>query len=282
MRILSTIITLAGLGYGAYWISENKPELKKEITEYASDFINSGEFKTLEPRYTSDQIMAMHKGELLKSDQHKFLKSKTQYSPYLLMEVKYTKKGNETGEGIILWDLLDGEMVINSNRWDKTHGYSDCIRSNIDQNEFRVINALALHGGTLDRESLVRVLQIENDVLGRWLNTCRKKKLIVQAGSFYRLHLDTPRLAMQPETVIDERIVTKPYKSAERMGKKFSHSQIKKIAEASFGQDFAVKHTLDIYLPIHSIIVENPDGSIHTSYWNAINGQELSFTSLLD
>ena len=278
MRIISTVVMLAGLGYGAYWVSENRPELKTEIIE----FVNSGEFHTLEPRYTAEQIMAMNRGGLLKSDQHKFLNSKTQYSPYLLMEVKYTKKGNETGEGVILWDLLDGEMVINSNRWEKTHGYCDCIRSNIDQHEFRVINALALHGGTLDRESLVRVLQVENDVLGRWLNTCRKKKLIVQAGSFYRLHLDSPRLALQPETVIDDRIVTKSYKSAERMGKKFSHNQIKRIAEASFGQDFAVRHTLDIYMPIHSIIVQNPDGSVHTSYWNAINGQELTFTSLLD
>jgi hypothetical protein len=66
------------------------------------------------------------------------------------------------------------------------------------------------------------------------------------------------------------------------MGKKFSHNQIRKIAEASFGQDFAVRHTLDVYLPIYSITVENPDGSHHTSYWNAINGYELQFTSLLD
>ncbi len=278
MRIISTLVTLAGLGYGAYWISENKPEYKTELVE----FVNSGDFHTLEARYTAQQIMDMHKSVLLKSDQHKFLAAKTQFSPYLLMEVKYTKGGNATGEGVILWDLLDGEMVINSNQWEKTHGYCDCIRNNIDGNEFRVLNALALHGGTLDRESLVRVLQVENDVLGRWLSTCRKKKLIVQAGSFYRLHLQMPKLALRPETIIDDRIVTKSYKSTERMGKKFSHNQVKRIAEASFGQDFAVRHTLDVYLPIYSITVENPDGSHHTSYWNAINGYELNFTSLLD
>jgi hypothetical protein len=278
MRILSTLVTLAALGYGAYWVNENRPELKTELME----IVHSGDFHTLEARYTAQQIMDMHKSSLLKSDQHKFLTPKTQFSPYLLMEVKYTKGGNATGEGVILWDLLDGEMVINSNHWEKTHGYCDCIRNNIDGNEFKVINALALHGGTLDRESLVRVLQVENDVLGRWLNTCRKKKLIVQSGSFYRLHLQTPKLALKPETLIDDRIVTKSYKSTERMGKKFSHNQIRKIAEASFGQDFAVRHTLDVYLPIYSITVENPDGSHHTSYWNAINGYELQFTSLLD
>jgi hypothetical protein len=278
MRIISTLVTLAGLGYGAYWISENRPELKREVIE----FVNSGNFNTLEARYTAKQIMDIHKKELLKTDQHKFLESKTQFSPYLLMEVKYTKQNTETGEGVILWDLVDGEMVINSNRWEKTHGYCDCIKNNIDQNEFRIINALSLHSGTLDRESLVRILQVENDVLGRWLVSCQKKKLIVQTGSFYRLHLQTPRLALRPETIIDDRIVTKSYKSSERMSKKFSHNQVKRIAEASFGKDFAVRHTLDVYMPIYSITVENPDGSHHTSYWNAINGYELKFTSLLD
>ena len=32
----------------------------------------------------------------------------------------------------------------------------------IGTNEFRVINALALHGGTLDRESIVRILGVES------------------------------------------------------------------------------------------------------------------------
>jgi hypothetical protein len=278
MRIISTIVTVAGLAYGAYWVSEHRPEYKTEIIE----LVNSGDFHTLEARYTAKQIMDMHKSDLLKSDGHKFLESKTQFSPYLLMEVKYTKQDNATGEGVMLWSLVDGEMVINSNQWEMTHGYSDCIRNNIDGNEFRVINALALHGGSLDRESLVRILQVENDVLGRWLNTTRKKKLIVQQGSFYRLHLQSPRLAPRPETLIDDRIVTKPYKSSERMGKKFTHNQVKRIAEASFGKDFAVRHTLDVYMPIYSITVQNPDGSHHTSYWNAINGFELKFTSLLD
>ena len=278
MRIISTIVTVAGLGYAAYWVSENKPEIKQEVME----FVRSGEFHTLEPRYTAEQIKQMHRGDLLKSDQHKYLSHKVQYSPYLLMEVKYTQKEGQTREGIVLWDLVDGEMVMNSNRLEKTHGYSDCIRNNVDSNEFRVINALAMHGGSLDRESLVRVLQIENEKLGRLLSSCRRKKVVVQSGSFYRLHIQSPKLATQPETMIDDHIVTKPYKATERMGKKFSHSQIKRIAEASFGKDFTVRHTLDIYMPIYCICVQNPDGSTHTSYWNAISGSQLNFTSLLD
>ena len=277
MRLISTLLTLAGLGYGAYWGNLNYPELRIKAMEY----VNSGNFHTLEARFTAQQIMDINKKKLLKDERHMFLEPVVKFSPYLLMEVKYTHKDLGTGEGVILWDLLEGEMVLNTNQWEKTHGFSDCILANIEKNEFKVINALAEKGGILDRETLLRNLQVENDVLGGWLNTCRRKKLVVQTGSQYRLHLQNPKLAVKPHTVIDDRLVTKSYKSNERLPKRFSHNQIKRIAEAAFGQDFAIKHTLDVYLPIYCITIENPDGSVHTSYWNAINGHQLSFTSLL-
>ena len=278
MRIISTLLTLAGLGYGAYWANLNYPELRIKAMEY----VNSGNFHTLEARFTAQQIMDINKRVLLKDERHHFLEPTVKFSPYLLMEVKYTHPGQGTGEGVILWDLLEGEMVLNTNLWEKTHGFADCITANLEKNEFKIVNALAEKGGILDRESLLRTLQIENDILGNWLNNCRRKKLVVQQGNQYRLHLQRPRLAVIPETLIDDRLVTKSYKSTERLPKRFSHSQVKRIAEAAFGQDFAIRHTLDVYLPIYCITIENPDGSLHSSYWNAINGHQLSFTSLLD
>jgi len=278
MRLLSTLLTLAALGYGGYWVNLNYPETKTRILE----FINSGDFHTLEARFSAQQIMDMNRRILLKDEKHKFLNPVIKFSPYLLMEAKYSNSLEETRECVILWDLLDGEMVLNTNHWEKTHGFADCISACLEKNEFRVINALAERGGSLDRESLLRHLQVENDVLGHWLDSCRRKKLVVLSGSQYRLHLQKPKLAVKPETVIDDRIVTKSYKSTERIAKRFSHTQIKRAAEASFGQDFAIRHTLDVYLPIYCITIENPDGSVHTSYWNALNGRQLSFTSILE
>ena len=278
MRLLSTLLTLAMLGYGGYWVNLNYPDLKTKALE----FVNNGDFHTLEARFTAHQIMDLNRKILLKDDRHKFLEPTTKFAPYLLMEVKYTTPEHQTAEGIILWDELDGEMVITTNHWEKTHGFADCINARVEKNEFRVINALAERGGILDRESLLRSLQVENDILGHWLDSCRRKKLIVQTGSHYRLHLQRPRLAINSETIIDDRLVTKSYKSTERIPKRFSHSQIQKIAEAAFGQDFAVRHTLDVYLPIYCITVQNPDETLHSSYWNAINGRQLPFTSVLE
>ena len=69
MRLLSTIITLAILGYGGYWVNTNHPEVKGKVLDY----INNGTFHTLEARFTAQQIMEMNRKILLKDERHKFL-----------------------------------------------------------------------------------------------------------------------------------------------------------------------------------------------------------------
>lgn len=278
LRIVSSIITLAALGYGSYWVNLNHPE----ITSKALEFINSSRFHTLEARYSAKQIMDLHKRELLKDDKHRYLEPLVKFSPYLLMEVKYSHTDNHTGEGIILWDLQDGEMVIHTKHWEKTHGFSDCINSAIEKNEFKIINLIAQKGGMVERDQLYRYLHLESETLNPWVESCRRKKLVVQTGNQLRIHLQNPRLNVKPETIIDDRLVTKSYNNADRVKKRFSHSQIKRLAEAAFGQDFAIRNTMEVYLPIYAITVENPDGSVHTSYWNAINGRSLPFTSMIE
>jgi hypothetical protein len=198
------------------------------------------------------------------------------FLPYLLLEVKYTHSHNKTKEGVILWDLTDGEMVIETKNWQKTHGFGDCISAGADPQEFRVMNVLAQHGGKADREDLIKALRVDNAILDGWIESCRRKKLIVQSGNHYRLHLERPRLYSTPSTKLDERLVTKPHRKANRLTRRFSLSQIEKIALAAFGSDFAIRKASDIFLPVHCIVVQNPDGSMHFSHWNALNGSRLS------
>ncbi|MCH9630159.1 MAG: hypothetical protein S4CHLAM37_01530 [Chlamydiia bacterium] len=272
LRIFSIFVFLSALGGGAYYIQTKKPEVKNKIFE----FVSSGQFHTLEARFTAKQIMEINKKCLLKDDKHKFLEPTLKFFPYLLMEVKYTTGTDRTGEGVILWDLTDGEMVLNTKEWDKTHGFGDCISSSTERYEFKVINLLSERGDALEREHIARILQIENAVLDLWLDSCKKKKLVVQSGNSYRLHFQDPKIHVIPETQLHDRIVTKSYKNAERVPKRFSPSQIKRISESAFGNDFAIRTTMDVFLPVYSITVQNPDGSMHTSYWNALNGKILS------
>ncbi len=272
MRLIITLLTLAAGGYGLWWLDSTHPEIRKHVEEYLS----SGSFPTLEVRYTAAQIMETQRRDLLKDSRHRFLEPQLKFYPYLLMEVKYNLSEHKTREGVILWDLCDGEMVIDTRAWDKTHGFGDCITASTQRHEFKILNILAKKGGSIDRDGLSKALQVENDILDGWIDSCRRKKLIVQAGNRYRLHLQDPRLRTIPETRLDHKLVTMSYKNAVRMPRRFSLSQIEKLTRAAFGNDFAIRKTTDVFLPVHCITVQNPDGSIHTSHWNALNGKRLN------
>lgn len=271
IRVLLALLSLGTAGYGIWWVNSTRPEIKAKVAE----ILSSGFFHTLEIRYTADQIMETNRKELLKDNRHKFLEPSLNFYPYLLLEVKYIISENKTKEGVILWDLTDGEMVLNTKKWEKTHGFGDCIKAGTDRHEFKVINILAKKGGVSDRKTLSDTLNVDNDVLDAWIDSCRRKKLIVQTGNRYRLHLENPQLKTLPCTSLDERLVTKPHRNAVQVSRHYSLSQIEKITRAAFGSDFAIRKTTDVYLPVHCIVVQNPDGSIHTSHWNALNGKQL-------
>lgn len=257
---------------GGYWSWNYQPKLRAKI----EDLLSSATFQTLEVRYSAESIMDAHRRELLKDNDHVFLEPSLKFVPYLLMDVKYNRSHDKTGEGVILWGLVDGEMVINTGTWEKTHGFTDCIASNATRQEFKIINALASRGGSWDRNGLSKFLNIENNILDTWVDSCRKKSLIVQNGNTYRLHLQNPKLQVIPETKLDQWLVTKPTKHALRVKKRYRNSQIENVSRAAFGNDFAIRQTREIFLPVYSIVVQNPDGSQMTSYWNALNGKRLN------
>ena len=64
--------------------------------------------------------------------------------------------------------------------------------------------------------------------------------------------------------------------------KRFRCAQIEQIARAAFGPDFAIRKTIEIFLPVYSITVQNPDGSQMTSFWNAPNGKRISQPYLIE
>ncbi len=272
MQRTGLLVFLCALGLVGYWAWNFFPGVSSKI----EDFFTADTFQTLEVHYTAESIMEAHRMELLSDNAHVFLEPTLKFVPYLLMDVKYTRSQDKTGEGVILWGLVDGEMVVNTSTWERTHGFTDCIAANATRQEFKVINALASRGGSWDRDGLSKFLNIENHILDAWIDSCRKKSLIVQAGNTYRLHLQNPRLMVIPETKLEHWLVTKPTKKAIRVKKRYRPSQIEAITQAAFGNDFAIRKTTEIFLPIFCIIVQNPDGTQMTSYWNALNGKRLS------
>jgi len=52
--------------------------------------------------------------------------------------------------------------------------------------------------------------------------------------------------------------------------------ETEKVILPDRGKDFAIRKTTEIFLPVYSIVVQNPDGSQMTTYWNALNGKRLA------
>lgn len=271
MRIFITLALLAAAGVGSWWLWNHNTPLRNFVAEY----VDNGEFLTLEARYTPQQIMETRKKELLATAEHVYQEPQLRFYPYLLLEIKYTQADRKSREGVILWSLVDGEMVLNSDTWEQTHGFEDAIKAKATPQEFKVVNALAKNKGTLTRDQLQNELHFDREIIEPWIESAREKHLITVRGDLIQLHFQDPKLISIPQTKINQWLVSKPYNHAQRVVAKYSEGDVEKTAKAAFGGDFTIRNATKVFLPVYSIQVVNPDGSVLTSEWNALNGQRI-------
>lgn len=257
---------------GGFWLLNGPGQFSGMVQQY----VENGEFITLKAKFTPEQIMEAHNAELLVDDQHTFQEPDLKFHPYLLMEVKYSQQDKKSREGVVLWSLVDGEMVLDTETWEKTHGFEDAINADATRHDLKVMQALAKHKGTATLDQLQKELRVEKDGLAAWIESALSKHLIVQKGNELQLHFQDPKILVQPETKVTDWLVKKPYNHAQRVNSQYSNHQIQKIAKAAFGEDFTVRNTSEVFLPVYSIIVANPDNSTFTTYWNALNGQRMA------
>jgi hypothetical protein len=272
MRWLSIILVAAVLAVGGWWLWNNNANLNGMIDQY----VGNSDVLTLEARHTAQEIMEAHRDELLGNSKRSFQEPSLKFYPYLLLEVKYLTSDRKTREGVILWGLEDGEMVVNTDTWEKTHGFQDTLDADATRNDFKILNALAARNGSMSRDELLRELHAEPEAADPWIDSARQKHLIVQQGGSYYLHVENPKFLVTPQTKISQWLVTKPYSHASRVSARYSKNHIEKISKAAFGPEFTIRSTKEVFLPVYNIEVLNPDGSVLTSYWNALNGQRIN------
>lgn len=266
--IVICLVLIAGGGW-LYW--NNTGDIKNIVSRY----VENGEFQTLEARFLPQQIMDSHFRELLGDDNHHYLEPSIKYHPYVMMEVKFSSD-RKTREEVILWSLVNGEMVLNTETWEQTHGYEDAINAKATRDEFKILNALSKNNGFRSKAELQTDLQLDADVINPWIESALEKQLITRKGNTLQLHLENPKIFVVPQTKFNRMLVSKPYSYSQRVSEKYSAAQIEKVAKAAFGNDFSIRHMTEVYLPVYGINVENPDGSITTTHWNALTGQMIN------
>lgn len=272
MRLIFSLLTCASLAAGGWYMWDALPPVR----EFVQEKVNSNDFRTLEIRYTAEEIMRANKEDLLKNKGYSYLEPQILYYPYVLLDVKYSKDRATTSEGLLIWGLTDGEMVLDATSWEKTHGFEDCLLAKASKNDFKIIQALVENGGSIDREKLYHRFKVDYDILDNWLDSCRDKKLIVISGNKFRLHFENPQLGSKPITHLNQALVHQPARYTMRVKKRYSLTQIRRLTETAFGKDFAIRKVQEVFLPVYNIGIQNPDGSRRTVFFNALNGKEIS------
>lgn len=271
MRKFFFLLLIALLGFGG-WYAWQRGSVLPETAHLS---LPNSELHTLEVRYSAEEIMQAHKTELLKNQGYAFLEPKLLFYPYVLMDVKYSKGRGDTGEGALLWGLNDGEMVIHTATWEKTHGFEDCIAAKANKNDYRIIEMIAEQGGAVEREKLYTLLGADQESVDFWVESCRAKKLVAINGNKFRLHFEKPNLTKEPVTTLAQPLVTQPAKNVHKVRGLYSQSEVKRFAQMAFGSEFAIRRCQNVFLPVYAISVQNPDGSILTTHWNALNGSKF-------
>lgn len=271
MRYLKILVLVVCLGAGAWWLWSTDSQAIHAFKTY----FDGGEVLTLEARFTPEQIVNAQRQSIIVDEHHILQEPTLKFYPYLMMDVKFLAPNEATREGVLLWSLTDGEIVINADTWETTHGFGEAIDAGASRNDFKILQALAFSQGGASRDDLIKKLHVEPQVLENWIASARDKHLIVQKGGEYYLHFQNPKFDVLPQTKITRPLVSKPYSYAVKLSGKYSAGNIEKNAKAAFGSDFTIRSSKEVYLPVYSIEVLNPDGSLFSTQWNALNGQRI-------
>lgn len=265
---LYVVVLLLVVG-GGIWVT---PEWKDRFTQY----IENSDILTLESKVTPQSVMEAQRAELIgNASKRTYLEPILRYYPYLMLDVKYTED-QKSREGLLLWGLNDGEIVLNTQTWETTHGFKDCIEGDACRSDFKLLLALAQKQGSQSIEELQKSLHIERDTLDHWVDNAKKKHLIIQKGNQVTLHFENPKILTTPATRLKQNLVSKSLSNSIRVAKNYTRNQIVKIAQAAFGPDFKIRSEQVIYLPVYSLTVLNPDESSYTSDWNAVTGNRMT------
>jgi hypothetical protein len=265
--VLLLFLVIFGGGYYAYLhrdeVAELLPTSNREET-----------VDTFETAISPEELLSQHSKTLLPTKQHTFGSSTLHLAPHLLLQMKYSPDGRTTIATSMLWDMIDGELVLDTNSFDHTQGFADCITSKANADDFRILQLLTKKGA-LSKEQLSQELGTDNEMVCDRVENLRKRHLVIVANDIVRVHVESPLLRVDPLTTITRPFVQRKVIHKDELQATYSKAEIEQLVKAAFGQDVAIRSSRLIFVPIYEIQVLNPDSSVRRTFWNAISGKEL-------
>jgi hypothetical protein len=261
---------LAGLGFAAFWGYHHTDRLEQFVrSKDHEDTID-----TFETALQPEEILAKQ-SKLLLTPQHSFGPVTLFFAPHLLLNVKYSPDGRSSKACTALWDLTNGELVLDTNTFHHTQGFADCLVSQASADDFRILHTLSRRGGSLSKEMIIKELGGDDDIICERIENLKKRHLIIVSNDIVRIHVESPLIKIEPSTTITRPVVHRTIVYGSLLTGDYTKSDIQALVQAAFGQDLAIRSTRLVYIPIYEVQVNNPDGSIRKTLWNAICGKEM-------
>lgn len=231
--------------------------------------------QVFERKITQEQVLAMYPGEEQVAVDLVFV-------PHTLLQVRIpgedTSKKNIvpiSQEGFILWNLVDGEMVLNTSSWICSKGLRECLLLKADSADVQVMQTLAGLGGYASKDTLSQALFLKNIPADKVIKHCLKKKLIFLKENHVTSHLQQTQPIRGCTTNLHSMPVwlRKP-KGASIYTKHYSNENIQKLAKMIFGSNFLIVNSSLVYVPVYKVSTQAADSSTRLEYVNAITGKK--------
>ncbi len=104
-RYFNFFLIVAGLSFVLYWFY---------TTDGVESYVQNSDLQSFETRYTADDIIEMHKKELIGVSGRTFQEPVVQFHPYLLLNVKYYDKNHKTKQEDLAMRSTQVPPLLNS------------------------------------------------------------------------------------------------------------------------------------------------------------------------
>ncbi|EPP34653.1 putative outer membrane protein [Chlamydia ibidis] len=230
--------------------------------------------QVFERRISSDQALALFP-EYMDGN----ASAELTFVPHLLMHVRFSredgvKRGAVSQEGMLLWNLVNGEMVLNTGTWSCSKGFRECLMLRADRQDVCVMQTLASLGGAASKESLTHALTMKNIKADKVIRDCQRKKLIFTTGGQIGSHFQQMQPIKGCTTTLHALPVwlRRPRKSSICQSQ-YSQDRVRNFAGMIFGNNFLIINSSEVFVPVYKISLTCPDNSIRIEYVNAVTGK---------
>lgn len=283
---ISRIFSLKGLIIiGAIWgivlYSSSNPQSTLFFQNWISSLFHQvvpheSEIMTFEMRYDEEAITQLVMKKLPSNKYNIKNENHLLYTPYLIVDVKHLdKKRQSTEESTMIWDLLEGEMVVSFDSFQVTSGFRDCMTSQASLDDFRFLHLLNEQSGSMTKENLIALSGFDDETASSIIDSLKKRHLITIQNNIVRLHVKNPLFGLPPKTEIKEPFVYRKISTKEMIPEIYSKKTVENMIRSAYGKDIAILDTAYLWIPVWEVDIENPDGSIRKTFWNALTGQSF-------